>query len=437
MPKIVLAHGVFDLLHLGHVRHLEAARRMGDYLIVSITGDKFVNKGPGRPAFSSVQRAEMVGALSCVGQVLIGCSPNAVSTIESVKPDIFVKGADYRDSLDPEERAAVERVGGRVEFTDEETFSSSTLINDHIRERPPFKLNEILPWFDRIKDYRAFVVGDQIIDEYQYVIPMGKPPKEHILACRWQHEESFVGGVIATAAYLGPFVARADVLAGFMPPVTKQRFVDPSQMRKLFEVCYFVEDEPTTDLQRAFENQIAEKAPHAEITVVTDYGHGLLGPSSINLLQRAAPWLAVNCQTNSANLGFNLITKYRRADYICLDENEARLALRERHAPLTELARRLGEITSKVAITCGKDGCVTHSVGGETHELPAVAKSVVDTIGAGDAYFAVTAPLVAAGMPLHQAGFVGNVMAALQVGKVGHQPITKPDLLRAITGLLK
>jgi len=433
----VLAHGVFDLLHLGHVRHLQAARAMGQ-LIVSVTADEFVGKGPGRPVFSAEQRVDMLLALQCVDQAVISRAPNAVHVIEEIRPDIFVKGADYRDSLDPDERAAVERVGGRVEFTDEETFSSSTLINDHIRERPPFALSEILPWFDRIKDYRAFVVGDAIIDKYEYVLPMGKPPKEHILACRYQGEEEFQGGVVAAAVYLKPFVAKVRIPPGIMPMTTKVRFTDRSQMRKLFEVCYFDDEALSEELSRRLENEIADQSPKADITVVTDFGHGRLGPSSINLLQRAAPWLAVNCQTNSANLGFNLITKYRRADYICLDENEARLALRDRHSTVEELFPGLGEIALKVIITRGKNGCVTWDRGtGAAHGLPALAKSVVDTVGAGDAFFAVTAPLVAVGMPLHQAGFVGNVMAALKVGKVGHQPITKPDLIKAITGLLK
>ena len=64
--KVVLCHGVFDLLHMGHVRHLEEARSHGDILIVTITADAYVNKGPGKPVFSAALRAEMLAALSCV-----------------------------------------------------------------------------------------------------------------------------------------------------------------------------------------------------------------------------------------------------------------------------------------------------------------------------------------------------------------------------------
>jgi cytidyltransferase-related domain len=131
---VIQAHGTFDLLHLGHVRHLEAARALGDALIVTVTGDAFVNKGPSRPAFLEGLRAEMLAALQCVDWVAINRSPDAVSAIERVRPNIYVKGQDYQD---PEgditgkikyERQAVEACGGRIHFTKELVFSSTELI---------------------------------------------------------------------------------------------------------------------------------------------------------------------------------------------------------------------------------------------------------------------------------------------------------------------
>ena len=134
--KVVMAHGVFDLLHLGHLHHLQEGRRQGDRLIVSLTADAFVNKGPGRPAFPSLQRAEMVGALSCVDLAVVSENPTAIPMIKTLMPDVYLKGSDYRNAEDDvtgnitQERDAVEAHGGRLGFTDEVTFSSTTLIND-------------------------------------------------------------------------------------------------------------------------------------------------------------------------------------------------------------------------------------------------------------------------------------------------------------------
>jgi rfaE bifunctional protein nucleotidyltransferase chain/domain len=95
--KVVLAHGVFDLLHLGHLRHLEEARSHGDILIVTLTADAFVNKGPGKPVFSEQQRAEMLSGLGIVDWVGVNNAPDANSVLRAIKPDVYAKGADYRN----------------------------------------------------------------------------------------------------------------------------------------------------------------------------------------------------------------------------------------------------------------------------------------------------------------------------------------------------
>src|ERR1700751_825373 len=92
---VVHAHGTFDLLHLGHVRHLEAAGALGDVLVVTVTADRFVNKGPGRPACNEGMRAEMLAALQDVDFVAINPEPDAVGALSAIRPDVYVKGQDY------------------------------------------------------------------------------------------------------------------------------------------------------------------------------------------------------------------------------------------------------------------------------------------------------------------------------------------------------
>ena len=134
------------------------------------------------------------------------------------------------------------------------------------------------------------------------------------------------------------------------------------------------------------------------------------------------------------------ITKYPRADYICIDGPEARLALSDRVSPPGDIARRIAENVDclKIIITQGRHGCVTYERGELVHTIPAFAKSVVETVGAGDAFLAITSPLVAAGGRMHQIGFIGNVVGALKVEIVGHRrSIDKASLIKGITGLLK
>ena len=130
--KLVLTNGCFDLLHLGHVRYLEAARSLGDVLVVAINGDDSVRalKGEGRPLNRERDRAAVVAALECVDHVVIFPEVRVTRLLERVRPAIYVKGGDYTaDTLDPEERAALEKIGAQIRILPfEPGYSTSGLI---------------------------------------------------------------------------------------------------------------------------------------------------------------------------------------------------------------------------------------------------------------------------------------------------------------------
>ena len=132
--QIVLCHGCFDLLHIGHIRHFKEARSFGDSLVVTITPDRFVQKGPGRPAFPADLRAEAVAALSAVDHVAINRWATAVETLKLLRPSVFCKGWEFHAAgSDPTgkielERAAAAEIGVEIRFTDDLAFSSSELL---------------------------------------------------------------------------------------------------------------------------------------------------------------------------------------------------------------------------------------------------------------------------------------------------------------------
>ena len=115
--QLVLTNGCFDLLHVGHARYLLQARQLGDFLVVAINGDESVRslKGAGRPLNSAEDRAEVLAALACVDFVTIFPGMRATPVIEALRPAIYVKGGDYTlETLDPEEVAALKRVGAEI-----------------------------------------------------------------------------------------------------------------------------------------------------------------------------------------------------------------------------------------------------------------------------------------------------------------------------------
>jgi rfaE bifunctional protein kinase chain/domain/rfaE bifunctional protein nucleotidyltransferase chain/domain len=484
--KVVLAHGVFDLVHMGHVRHLEAARREGTVLVVTITADKHVHKGPGRPIFPEELRAEMLAAMEYVDWVGINLSPDATELLRQLRPDVYIKGSDYENPEDDltgmisAERDAVEEHGGKMVLTRDITFSSSSLINNYldvyepslrdylgtVRDAGGFDAIQVL--IEKVKNYRVLLVGDLIIDEYQYVTPLGKSPKENMIATLLKDREIFAGGVIAAANHVASFCAEVEVITCLgdqddyeqlvrdslkpnvkltvfrrneAPTTTKTRFIESGYIRKLFEV-YSMDDSPLEATLEADVNKaIVEKAKNSDVVIATDFGHGLIGNSTVQTLIEHAKFLAVNTQSNSANTGFNLVTKYQKADYVCIDAPEARLATVDKHSDVMEIAaEKLPEKIdcSRLIVTHGSHGCVTYDKAHGARRIPVFTKTTVDTVGAGDAFLAVTSPLVAAGGDMEHIGLVGNAVGAIKVGIIGHRhSVEKTPLMKYITTLLK
>ena len=298
--KIVLCHGVFDLLHPGHIKHFEVAKKKGDILIVTVTQDQYVNKGPGRPIFSEQLRAESISAMECVDYVAINEWPSAVEAVKRLKPNFYVKGNDYAKKDDDltgkicEEEEAVKSVGGVLHFTDEITFSSTSLINNFLAPyseevksffqqfKKRYTCGRVIDSLKAVKDTKVLVIGDIIIDEYHYCVGMGKSQKDNIIATKLLNEEVFAGGVLAAANHLAGFCKEVTLLsyigakndyknfiASHLKPniktnfyyckdaltVVKRRFVDPNFLNKLFEICYM---EEANHLPVSIENKIYE-----------------------------------------------------------------------------------------------------------------------------------------------------------------------------------
>ena len=174
------------------------------------------------------------------------------------------------------------------------------------------------------------------------------------------------------------------------------------------------------------------------MVLVTDFGHGLLTPRIIRVLCDKAKFLALNVQTNSANIGFNVVTKFPRADFICIDEPEIRLATQDKSSSIEKLITQISEKMNcrKVIITRGHRGSSTYSKKEGFSEIPVLSKEVLDRIGAGDAFFSFAAPCAAKGHPMELVGFIGNAVGAMKVLIVGNRSSVDPVPLRKYIGAL-
>ena len=321
MPeRIVQCHGCFDLLHLGHIRHFEAARNAGDFLIVTITPDRFVHKGRYRPVFQDVQRAEAVRALRCVDEVRITDSPTAADAIREIRPAVFAKGPDYRaDTLDPGERQALADVGAELLITDTQKWSSTALLagdslspeaRDYLSSlRQKYTPSEVKGWLYKTRALKVLVIGDAIQDEYHYVKTLGKSGKDPTPAAQYLRHDVMDGGVNAVVEHVKACTDAVRMITG--PTTVKVRFVEDYPFQKNYEVYYMNEAKANDETPWLLET-LPDELTQADLVIVADYGHGLLTPDVIGLISHGAKYLAVNTQANPGNLGFHVITRYPR-----------------------------------------------------------------------------------------------------------------------------
>lgn len=481
--KVIHCHGTFDLMHAGHIRHLQHARSLGDMLVVTVTSDEFVRKGPGRPVFGDSLRAENLAALVCVDWVAISHAETALTALQAIQPSLYVKGSDYVDASRDvtgniaREIDAVRQHGGDVYFTDEITFSSTKLLNNHFDVFPPqtrefleqFKqrcpLEQFLAQIRALANLRVLVIGEAIIDEYHYVSTLGQTGKGNALAVRYQSEERFAGGAIAVANHVAGFACEVTLLTGLgqhdgslayvqgklaanvtlehrhfptAGTLIKRRFVD-QDLQRLFEVYYGGEEPGDYTQEAEFCDWIAAHAAEYDLVIVPDFGNGLISRQMAATIAAHARFLAVNTQINSGNRGYHAITRYPRADFLCLNEPEARLAAHDRQSPLEQIAT---DLVSKLqaqamVVTRGANGALITDAS-QALTIPALSSRVVDRIGAGDAFLSVAALCMAAGHPPDTVALAGSIAAALDVQIVcNREPVDPVLFAKYATTLLK
>ncbi len=483
--RIVLCHGVFDLLHIGHIRYFEQAKKYGDILIVTVTPDRFVNKGPDRPAFPENLRVEAIAALDVVDYVAMNEWPTAVDTIQILKPDIYAKGSEYKDATKDitgkiiDEENAIHAVGGSLIFTEDIVFSSSQIINKNFSVFPEdtreflaefsnrYSSEEVLKFLKRVENLKVLVIGETIIDEYNYCDPIGMTTKDPIIAVKYLSKEKFAGGILAAANHLANFCHAVDIISllgefetdeafvretlnkiinpFFMykrnsPTIVKRRFIDNYLTQKLFELHEINDSELDQEQETLLNELFREKIPRYDIVIVIDYGHGMLTKNLIKTICDNAQFLAVNTQSNAGNRGFNVISKYSRADFISLNRSELNLEERDRHCDIKESIMQVSRKIScpRILITMGRFGNVYYDVHEGFVETPAFATQVLDRMGAGDAVISLCSLCAFQNAPKDVVGFIANAVASQAVATVGHRRSIEPvPLYKHISTLMK
>jgi rfaE bifunctional protein nucleotidyltransferase chain/domain len=490
--RIVHCHGVFDVLHAGHLAYFESARKYGDVLVVTVTADAFVKKGPGRPYFNNTVRARMLAALEVVDFVSVSNFSTAVPLIEVLRPHFYVKGPDYKDkssdvtgAIFNEEKAA-QSAGGKLVFTNDATMSSSQLINeffnpwtDHQQKtiaeiKSVGGYDHVLECLHNVSKLSALIVGEPIVDTYVFCQPEAISSKSPSISARYNYQEDYAGGSLAIVNHISDFVREATLLTTHgneaffcdllktemdpnvelklltvqnCPTPRKTRFIEQGRSQRIFELTNLRSDQwetnNHTDFCRNLRHLNSVVVKQQGLTLLADFGHGLFERQILLTCQELGGFIALNAQTNSSNFGFNPFTKHKKFNYLSIDTREARLAYHDRYSSALDLARMirkdLGIQQARSSITLGSMGAIyfPHELDQEI-ETPAFSDAVIDATGAGDAYFLMSSLLIRSGAPNIFVPFIANVFAGLKTKIIGNKTkVSKSQLIKAMSAILK
>jgi bifunctional ADP-heptose synthase (sugar kinase/adenylyltransferase) len=289
-----------------------------------------------------------------------------------------------------------------------------------IEFKEKYSFDDIINYIDSLKDLNVLIIGETVIDEYQYGRTLGKCGKFPIVSFKNEYIESYQGGILAIRNHIEDFVNSVDYLTDSTATKIKRYIEDKQKLFETYDTC--------ENIYYNGQKNISEY----DLVIIADFGHGYIRKSMINDIERDARFLALNAQNNSGNMGMNTINKYKRWDYLSIDTLELRLACSNQFDKIEDVIKEKFE-KGIVSITSNKEGSYLYDTK-ELLKVPAFAKNIVDTVGAGDAYLSISSLLAYKKAPLEIIGTLGNFVAGIACSYPGNKDrVTKNKLLTFIS----
>lgn len=431
--RVGLCHGVYDVLHSGHILHFEEAKKICDVLIVSITSDQFVNKGPNRPFLNQQLRSKILSSIKLIDYIYFNDEPTPVNLIHKIRPNFYIKGKDYKKSKEDLtnnlklEISATNSVRGKFYTTKTLQFSSSKIISDQfdlinddfqkvlLNVNKSNLKNQLKNLISSKINKKILIIGEPIIDEYTEVKILGKSAKNNIISTSFIKKDSFAGGSLLVANVLSNFFTNIDLLTFNKKSneklykkllnrnikkiyikcdnkiIVKNRFLDSYSNERLFQI----NNNNIFLINKKFKNSFLRKIKKIikkyDKIIILDFGHELFNKELVKLINSYSKRTIINCQSNSANFGFNLINKYKSGCAISMDEIEFRLSVNDKNNSIDSLIesnKKFINKFSKFIITRGKLGSYIIEKK-KKYYFPSLVKNPIDTTGSGDVFFSI------------------------------------------------
>ena len=474
----IMCHGVFDVVHPGHLRHMLYAKSKADILIVSLTRDAHIEKGQFRPHVPQELRALNLAAFEMVDHVVIDENRTPLANIKLIQPDFFAKGYEYvADGLPQkthEEMSLVESYGGEMLFTPGDlVYSSSNLID---LAPPQIKYDKLVTLlsaeritFDDIRDTlasfrgkRVHVVGDTIVDSFTDTTVIGGQTKTPTISVRYDNRRDYVGGAAVVAKHLR--AAGAEVI--FSTVLGDDNFKDfvleNLEGAGVITNANIDATRPTTnknaivaDGYRLLKIDTLDNRPISGVTlksltraiattevdavVFSDFRHGLFSGQTIPTLIDAIPTGAFRVADSQVASRWGNITAFQDFDLITPNEREARFSTGDQDSHIRLLASHVYDAArcKTLMLKLGDRGVLTcrdrdHNAIDDAVIIDSFADTVLDPVGAGDALLAYATLSMLVKSDAVTATILGSMAAAIECEKDGNIPVTPEDVLGKI-----
>ncbi|MCW9034148.1 MAG: PfkB family carbohydrate kinase [Rhodospirillales bacterium] len=481
--KVIMCHGVFDVVHPGHVRHLAYAKSKADYLIASITCDRHISKGAYRPHVPEQLRAHNLAAFEMVDYIIIDANAKPLENIVLLKPNFFAKGFEYTSTGLPkstqEEADVVEAYGGEMIFTPGDVvYSSTNLIN---LELPKIQIEKLLSLMrqtgvqfgdlrqglEKLKGKRVHVVGDTIVDSYSRTNLIGGQTKTPTFSVLFQGRDDYIGGAGIVAQHLRAAGAEVifstvlgdDELKDFVIEGLEESGIDcraiidatrPTVNKNAFIAGGYRLLKVDTLDNRIISDHIVEtlsesiRSTECDAVVFSDFRHGIFNRVTVPQFTDAIPKNTFRVADSQVASRWGNITDFQNFNLITPNEREARFALADQDSTIGMLAGKLVKDTGceTLMLKMGDRGVFCIRVPNDDNEddffsIDSFASHVVDAVGAGDAMLAYSTLSMMATNSTIISAILGSMAAACECEYDGNIPIKPEDVMRKIDAVEK
>ena len=471
--KIIHCHGVFDLVHPGHIRHLSFCKSKADILVVSITPDKFIKKGIYRPLVPEKIRANNLSVLELVDYVIIDKFKYPYNIIKKIKPDYFAKGNEYFNNPNThteKEKQTLKKIGGKMLFTPGDVvFSSTKIINENeislkydklknLMDVNKYTFEKVIDVIRKFKNIRIHVVGDLIIDtqnECEAVAGLHKTPTLSLIK---KSSRSYLGGAGIVAAHFASFsnkvtlttVLNNDRLGKLakkflkkynvnLNPIyetdrpTTEKNIFISKNHNLLKVNN-VSNHPinNTSLDKIKKNL---KKNNYDIVVVSDYRHGIFNNQSCKEIIKSINNKAFKVADSQVASRWGNILDFKKFDLITPTEQEARYSLFEQDLTIRALADKLIKVSKSknLILKIGERGLIALGKNRPDYiTLDPFVDNLKDANGAGDALLAYSSAALFKEKSLIMASIIGILVASCKCEKKGNLPLKISEIVSKI-----